>query len=84
MVGLFDRCYERHQNAFGPPSWHLASLPDSGSMADQDARTMEALAYVRDVRNRLEADRFADAIPKNTRVVPADEFDEPPMVTDGD
>lgn len=56
VVGLFGRCYERRTNGFDAPSWQLVALPDSGAMSDQDAWTMEALGWVRDVWNRLEQD----------------------------
>jgi hypothetical protein len=78
LVGLFDRCYERRPNAFGAPTWHLVALPERGSMADQDARTMEALGFIRDVRNRLEQDRCASAT--KSRRAAAVEQDEPAVI----
>lgn len=79
LVGLFDRCYERRPNAFGAPTWHMVALPERGSMADQDARTMEALGFIRDVRNRLEQDRCAAAT-KSRRAAAAVELDEPAVI----
>jgi hypothetical protein len=56
VIGLFGRCYERRPNGFDAPTWQLVALPDPGAMSEQDAWTMEALGWVRDVRNRLEQD----------------------------
>lgn len=58
LDALFQRCYERRPTGFGAPTWQLVALPAPGAMSDQDARTMEALAWIRDVRNRLEQDVF--------------------------
>jgi hypothetical protein len=75
IIGLFARTYERRLNGFDAPSWQLVALPDPGSMADQDAWTMGALAYVRDVRNRLEQDLVNAAW--KSRHAPTPSADEP-------
>jgi hypothetical protein len=56
LIGLFKRCYERRWTGFAPATWHLVALPGAGALADQDAWTMAALAFARDVSNRLEHD----------------------------
>lgn len=61
VVGLFGRCYERRTNGFDAPAWQLVALPEPGAMSAQDAWTMEALAWVRDVRNRLEQDLMRES-----------------------
>jgi hypothetical protein len=67
VLEVFDRCYERRPSAFEAPSYQLVSLPAAGAVADQDAWTMKALAWVRDVKNRLEQDRLNDATKKRER-----------------
>ncbi len=61
VLEVFERCYERRPSAFEAPSYQLVSLPAAGAVADQDAWTMKALAWVRDVKNRLEQDRMNEA-----------------------
>lgn len=84
VVGLFDRCYERRSNGFDAPTWHLVALPASGAMADQDAWTVEALAFLRDVRNRMEQDRYLEASGKPRGAVKLIDVSEPELVTHGE
>lgn len=44
--------------------WQMVALPDAGAMADQDAWTMAALGFVRDVMNNLEIDLWKAATKK--------------------
>lgn len=67
VIDLFHRCYERRPSAFEAPSYQLVALPAVGAIADQDAWTMQALAWVRDVKNRLEQDRLNDAMKRRAR-----------------
>ncbi len=76
VIGLFHRCFERCRNTYDAPSWHLVALPEPGSMADQDARTMQALWFTRDVMNRLEQDRFAEAMHTRERKTAHQEYDD--------
>lgn len=59
-VGLFRRCYDRHGES-GIGTWRRVSLPNAGGVADQDAWTMAAIEFVRDVMNRLEVDLWKAA-----------------------
>lgn len=61
LATVFGQCYERRQDPFGAASWQRVALPDSGGIADQDAWTMQALGFMRDVYNRLEQDLLNDA-----------------------
>lgn len=67
LIALFHRCYERRPSAFEAPSYQLVALPDAGAIADQDAWTMQALAWVRDVTNRLEQDRQNETMKRRAR-----------------
>lgn len=67
MVALFARSHERQLNGFTAPTWHLVTLPESGSLAEQDAWTMAALAFTRDVWNRLEQDLYCAALEREKR-----------------
>ncbi len=70
VVGLFSRCYERRLSGFDAPTWQLVALPEAGAMADQDAWTMAALAWVRNVWNRLESDLIEAATKRAKRQIP--------------
>lgn len=80
MLGLFRRSYERRPNGFDAPTWQLVALPETGALADQDAWTMAALAWVRDVSNRLEQDLLNAAI---ARRQPATQADHEPEMSHG-
>ena len=69
VIELFDRCYERRPNGSAAPSWQLVALPEQGSIAEQDAWTMRALAFMRDVGNRLELDLAAESQKGRARLV---------------
>lgn len=77
VVEIFDRCYERRTNGFDAPSYQLVSLPHAGAMGEQDAWTMKALAWIRDVKNRLEQDRMNEATKKREQRQAAPVSEEP-------
>lgn len=73
VIGVFYRSHERRTNDYGLATWHRICLPEAGGLADQDAWTMQAMDFVRDVHNRLEQDRFTEAMKASEHGQPSDE-----------
>jgi hypothetical protein len=50
---LFERTHEVAAQGFGPALWRRMALPDAGGVEDQDAVTLAAMDFIRNVSNGL-------------------------------
>lgn len=58
ILGTFRRTHERRFDG-AAPRWELVGWPRTGGLEEQDAWTIEALQFARDVMNNLEAQTHA-------------------------
>lgn len=74
VLGLFRHCYSRTLSGFGGSTWQRTALPEDGPLAAQDAWLMAALDYVRQLMDRLDSDRFQQAMnERKTRTTTRDD-----------